>query len=327
MAIVVSEPNGANVALHKMQRSKVTALQKSQPKRGSSKLVHTQKHVIPKGYDEALIRPLARLDSIDVQPNDISAQEPPHTEMVRPEDLWLDHNYQREFLPANMTLLQEIIEYWDWDRFRAPNCVRQPDGRLFIRDGQTTALGALHHPQIDRIPVLVKNAKSLEKDAEAFVALNDKFIPVENADKFTARLLMGDPVTRELARILNKFGIHVLRSAKRGAEYGKNETTCIGAFRRLLEAHGSQEVEQICEILRVANFRPIRFAHLHAVRKMLKEGALQRNVDIARIGQAINSIDDAHALAEATVLARRNGRPLSACLAHIYEHRYKRNTR
>lgn len=326
MAIVVSEPNGANAALHSFSRSKVTALQKPINKRGGSKNVPTQKHVIPKGYNAELKRPLSPIEGIDVEPNDISGQEMPHMEMARPGDLWIDHNYQRELLPANVTLLREIIGFWDWERFTPPNCVIQPDGRRFIRDGQTTAIGALHHPQIEEIPIMVRKARSLEKDAEAFVALNDKLVPVQHADKFTARLLMGDPISLELAKILNKYGIHVLRSARPGAEYGKNETTCIGIFRRLLVAHGSKELEQVCEILKVANFRPIRFHHLYAARKMLS-GALSKNCDIARVARAINSKSDAHAFAEAALLARRNGKPISTCLAQVYEAEYKKNTR
>lgn len=291
------------------------------------------KAVLPKGYNPKLVKPLEVIEGFRCNPLDVSAQALPFIMWVNPADLHIDYNYQRQHTSTSFALLAEIAERWNWRHYKMPNIFRMPDGRLFVVDGQTTALGALLIG-ITSIPVLVSDIQPHELpdivmiQAEAFIALNTSRVQVPTPDLFTADIFKKDAASLELKGLLEKYGLSVVRLNKADKSYKTNETRVISTLKQTLLQHDPQLMSSICYVCSMAEFRPLRRQHVEAITILLKEfEAKKKHLHLPRLAEAIKSWNDAHARAQAQLDAQKNNISKPKALSRLWLERYKIKTK
>jgi hypothetical protein len=100
--------------------------------------------------------------------------KPPILLWVRPIELYVDETYQRNLSKKSIRLITKIVQEWDWTHMKPPIAVKDAaTGRLFLLDGQHTAIAAASHPDVEQIPVMIVEAESeLSSRARAFIGHN-----------------------------------------------------------------------------------------------------------------------------------------------------------
>jgi len=136
--------------------------------------------------------------------------------IVRIDDLYIDHAYQRRELSANNTL--SIAREFRWSAFGAIVVMhRNSDGKLYVVDGQQRLSAARHRGDIDSVPCIVFESDGPKHEAEAFLALNTKRRKVSAISKFVASVgSCGEPET-EISNWLKEQGLHVANSDSHSA--------------------------------------------------------------------------------------------------------------
>lgn len=294
----------------------------------------SEKSVMGGEYNQNLIKKLGIIDSLEVQPNIVEASDFPEIRYVNPrKDLYVDHNWQRELKGTSLVLLTEIIQNFDWSAFKVPNVYEWPDKRLFATDGQTTIIACAHHPEIKTIPVLVLKAPLedlMRRQAKSFVTINQNRRIVSSSDILPALICGGDSRAMAMANILREFNIQlkpVQYIDKTGQAPG--ESFCVNIFRHMHNKYGDDDFRIICKILHHAARAPIRREHLWALNSIFQSKISPEKINFQRMGNAIRSITDKHAMLEAkSIIANPHTklRKQSDALAQIYWARYEGNT-
>lgn len=290
------------------------------------------KDVMGEDYDASLVRQIEFLEKIKFEPKSLKGQEVPYIinlDVSGPKvAAFIDHNWQRKLRSENLNLMVNICNNFVYRRLKVPNGIIWPNGNLFITDGQTEIYAALHHPEINSIPVFVTNATEedlMAVQVDAFVGINMDRRPVPSTDLFAAEVCAKVPEAMEVLRILKKYKITALREAPRKKNFLPLQTMAIGTMRQIYRMQGSELFDYVCKALNAANYRPIRKEHLHALVYWLKKAPNIEKVDFERLGRAVRSIMDGHARSAAQLNANKKGIPFPQALAQIYNDRYRSN--
>lgn len=288
------------------------------------------KPVMLPGYDPRLIKRIGALPGLSFKPNDLSGVELPELRWVAPGDCCVDFNYQREPNSSDYTLLMEIVSNFSWEKFGTPNGVIGPDGSIFVTDGQKRAYACYHHPDIELMPILLVKAKAeqlVKLSAGAFVALNEAHTPVPRADRFTAKLMEGDPVAIKVAAIFKAYNIKPIRKKIDVSKCAAGDTMIIQKFQSILQQKGEDYFKRLCWILAQAKLSPIQSIHVGAVSRLLSRETSKSRWNDERLIDAIRSKADNLAISDATVNSRKFGIGKPLALAGIYETAYKKSAK
>jgi len=285
------------------------------------------KLIMPTMYDSTLIKPLAVIPGLKLEPKSLKGVAKPKFIEADFGNCYIDQNYQRELAMSNCQLIECGVNNFDYTLFKVPNGIQGESGKIYITDGQTSALICLHHPDILKVPlwvVRVSNDEFIARCARAFVGLNECHIPVNRADKFTALQTMGDPDALAVADIFRIHRIQPVRSNKSGNKSAAGETRLLGTLQSLYKRHGSDLLSRLCAVCSGAKYSPITRVHVWALMEILKPDMDKNKIDDERLINAIRSIADRHAISEATLNAKRRMWPVPRSLAELYMERYKK---
>lgn len=284
------------------------------------------KQILPKHYDSTLIKPIEAVPGLKLNPAKINQQVRPKYVEAEFSQCCLDHNYQRELSQANVTVIEFGVNHFDWTLFKVPNGIQGNSGKIYITDGQTSALICFHHPDISKLPIMVTRVNDSEfiaRSARAFIGLNECRVPVGRADRFTALQTMGDPASCAIANVFRKYGIKPVRTHKSTNKYAARETTLISAFQSIHAKRGEVFLDRLCKILAGAAYSPIKRIHVSALTEILLSDLDKNKIDDARLISAIRSMVDKHAVNEAELTAKRRMWTGPRALAELYKSLYK----
>jgi len=122
-------------------------------------------------------------------------------------ELAVDPEYQRDIdNGASRALIRSIARDWNWGLCQPLVIAQRADG-LFVVDGQHRLAAARLRGDIGDLPCVVTAHASVEDEAAAFVALNQKRKPLNAIDLFKARLASHDAVARSLLRLIHHAGL------------------------------------------------------------------------------------------------------------------------
>lgn len=122
-------------------------------------------------------------------------------------ELAVDPAYQREIEnPASRSLIRSIARDWDWGLCQPLVIAQRADG-LFVVDGQHRLAAARLRGDIGDLPCVITAHASVEDEAAAFVALNQKRKPLNAIDLFKARLASGDLAAASILRMIHHAGL------------------------------------------------------------------------------------------------------------------------
>lgn len=305
-------------------KGKILAPLAAHPAHPMSKLERTRKAIQEEQAEKQLSEGMVRIEALrglDIVPNTISST-PPEPITLRPEECWVNRDYQRNLSRKSMKLIHDMVTGWDWTIFKPPVVTKDESGRFIVIDGQHTTIGAATHPQIEKIPAMFIPLQSIQHQAESFIGHNTARIPVANLDLFHARIEAGDETAVTANKVMNEFGINVVRSVQgRGHVWQSNQTMATQVIMTILSKHGLPKFHTVVEFVAQCGFSPIRADHWKFAEALLT--GPERIYTPSLMLKIIQATNDNDAMSEATKIARAMDLSVYRGLLVYYKNRYK----
>jgi len=244
--------------------------------------------------------------------------EPPQLLWIEPERLVIDETYQRNLSMNGKRLITKLVQNWDWTRFKCPIVTKDDRERLFVLDGQHTAIAAATHPQITKIPVMVVKADSLKLRARAFIGHNKDRINVTATQLHHSSVVAEDSDAMAMDRVCRASGIRIVRVPPMGKNFAVNETTAIGAIKGLITKYGEDRAIEALAILAKAGLAPVRADHVRCVALLLFSDAYKGEFSREELSEAFSMVKFEDAMREAREVATSTGNKPWECLATVY---------
>jgi ParB-like nuclease domain len=159
---------------------------------------------------------------------------------VRPCDMTVDREYQRELKESRIKKMAAAIDY---DRLGVPVLSKRANGEMVILDGQHRVF-ALMAANLDTDPILceVHNKMARPDEAALFLKLNSERRAVGVYDKWRARITARDPLALEIRDILDALNLRISKAV------GRN---CISAIQAVESVHvGNGNLKHTLAILK-----------------------------------------------------------------------------
>lgn len=233
------------------------------------------------------------------------------------DQLVIDESYQRAITPQGRGNIVRIVESFDWRMFSPLIVVpvETDDGqRWAIIDGQHRATAALMHGGVRTVPCMVIEASRAEA-AACFAAINGAVTAMQKGQMWHARVCAGEHFACEVAEICRRAGVTILKH-KAGADSWKvGDTLAVGAIETTHRKYGAAVVE--AALAAVTGSRDGNPGQLRAdVVKAIAANIVDHGLDRATAIEAMQRVDIAAELGEATVTAVESRRPVHVELTH-----------
>jgi hypothetical protein len=195
------------------------------------------------------IRQIRPLNMRGVEPAVIDSAKPTF-DWVEPGTLFVEETYQRGIAENSLTMIRKIVARWNWAHIKPPVCVMDAKGRLVVIDGQHTAIAAISHGTIPKIPVMIVQADSMQARAAAFISQNRDRIALTAAHIHYAALAAGDEIAVAVDEACRKAGASIIKHP-RGAKgiYKPGETFGIGILTRIVKMRGAFHGSKVLKVL------------------------------------------------------------------------------
>lgn len=271
---------------------------------------------------EGLVR-IEPITGLDIVPNKVRSKSPdPIT--IRPEECYVDREYQRSLSRSSMRLIHKIVTDWDWTKFKAPIVTKDEQGRYLIIDGQHTAIAAATHPDIDKIPALFVPLTDVADQAKSFIGHNTARIPVSSLDLYHARITAGEELVVQANKILNENGITVVRSLQgRNHQWLANQTMATSTILKILDKHGLPKFVPVVEFIQQCAFSPISADHWRFVEGLLAIPSTDQPYTPSMMLEVIKATHQQDAINEASKIAASMEVPKWQGLLVFYKNRYR----
>ena len=194
------------------------------------------------------LRAVQPLDLPNLVAAEIGAAARPAFVEVDPRQLWVDEAYQRDLSDKSRRLIKKIVANWSWAQFKPPVVVRV-DGVLHLIDGQHTAIAAVTHGGIVRLPVMLVEAAEIGDRARAFVGHNRDRVAVTPQQTFFAELAAGDETALTIAQVCDRACIKILKFPPSRGAFETGETVAVGAIRTLIDRRGPVRARKVLQAL------------------------------------------------------------------------------
>lgn len=242
----------------------------------------------------------------------------PTLRWVKPTDLHVDATYQRDLSKRSVSLIQDMVKGFAWNRMKPPVVV-ESDGLLHVLDGQHTAIAAatLRLPQI---PVFIVDAPSLDQRARAFVGHNTDRITVSPIAIHRALVASGDPNALDVAAVCKRAGVHI-RQLNQSIMPAEGDTMAIGTIQHLVKRRGVMAARKVLQTLVNARRAPLTQEEIKAAELLVCEGG----ADLEQLTAVVRIEGDAGLLA-ARAKAKTERSPIWRAVAERWARRIDRRT-
>ncbi|MFI0844411.1 hypothetical protein [Mesorhizobium sp. IMUNJ 23232] len=198
----------------------------------------------------------------------------PIVEYVNPRSLYVDPAYQRSIGERGLRQIRNIIEAFDWSKFKLPTCAYGSNFAgetvLFVLDGQHTAIACASHPDIDTIPVAIVEAPmTVEAQADAFIGINRDRLNVTPLQLHVAAVAAGKDDAVAIERTCQRAGVELLRGTPGSGRFKERQTIAITAIGQLIGRRGENGAVAALSLLRMTGLAPIAAHHIKAVDMLL----------------------------------------------------------
>lgn len=213
------------------------------------------------------LRPIKSIPLVGVTIGEIKSTLPVF-EWVDPCTLLVEAAYQRNLSKNSITLIRRIAERFDWAHLKPPVCARAGEGRLFVVDGQHTAIAAVSRG-VEKIPVMIIDAGDVRRRAKAFVSHNTDRLNITPLQMFASRLAAEDAGAVAAQRAAKDAGVTILRSQPGNGHWNRGETMACGAVERLATKYGHDGAVRALKSLVAAKRAPVSVHEILAVAAVL----------------------------------------------------------
>lgn len=263
----------------------------------------------------ATFRQISKISVKGVEAN-VVAGLAPEVILIDPAELFVETEYQRDISAKSINLIRRIIRTFDWAHMKPPICSRE-DGRLFVIDGQHTAIAAASHPGIDKIPVVVVDAGPMEQRARAFIGHNTNRVAITSAQIYFSQLAAKDQIAMLVDGACNKAGVKILRWPPPHGIYDQGETMAVVSLKKLVMKKGAPGLIRVLKIL-MASERPIKRSELAAVQLVVYDAKYKTKRTDEELAQVIGSKMPGEWEASVAVRRERDKISLSVALAEAW---------
>lgn len=215
----------------------------------------------------------------------------PIFEWVDPGTLLIDEGYQRDSSERSLKLVRKVIAGWDWARYKPPVAVLT-DAGLELIDGQHTAIAAVSHPGVDKIPVMIVDVKERADRAGAFIGHNRDRVAVTAPQLHVAAVAAGDPDAQTIDRICTGAGVTVLR--RQPGTFKPRTTMAVTALRALVR-RGEDNATKVMKCLARSELAPITQTQIKAADMLLNDpeyaDQISEDALVSAIAATIGKVD------------------------------------
>lgn len=235
------------------------------------------------------IRQIKPLNMRGVEPAVIDMAKPKF-EWVEPGSLYVEETYQRGIAEHSLTMIRKIVGRWNWAHIKPPVCVRDAKGRLVVLDGQHTAIAAISHGGVPKVPVMVVEADSVQARATAFISQNRDRIALTPMHMHYAALAAKDDIAVAVDEACIKSGASIVKHPRgsRGV-YKIGETFGIGILTRIVKLRGAFQSAKMLKILIDAKRAPVPAHEIAAVALLMFEPEYKGKIDLFDLVTVIRS--------------------------------------
>jgi hypothetical protein len=167
-----------------------------------------------------------------------TADTPGTLMLIGKNKLHVDHSYQRD---SNNARAVNLAKNWSWIACGVIT-VADRDGQYFVIDGQHRVMAAKKRTDIDILPCIVFETKSINEESNGFFNANTNRRMPAIVDKWRSKLLSRDPSFIYLDNLLLIAGREPSKSA------GPSTVACLGTLVKL-EARNHNVLETIWPVV------------------------------------------------------------------------------
>lgn len=252
--------------------------------------------------------------------------EKPTIEWVDPETLFVEEIYQRNISSASITLIHRIVRAWSWYKMKPPICARGKGDRLYVIDGQHTAIAAASHGGVKKIPIIVLDIPDGKTRAEGFVSHNSERLNITPMQSFYAAVAAGNETACGVIEAAKRAGAVVAKYPPAHGIFKAGETVATAALCTLFERRGPDGAYRILKILAKANRAPIKSVEIHALSELLYGQALYGKIDTFNLGNVLREhpIDETLYKLKRKMISEQKTIPMARAIARFYAAQLKK---
>lgn len=235
------------------------------------------------------LRTIQAINTRGIVPAVLEAERP-KLMWVDPTTLYVEDDYQREIVSNSIWMIRKIVTNWNWAHIKAAICVRDASDRLVVIDGQHTAIAAVSHGGIDKIPVMVVEAKTVKDRAAAFISQNRDRLALTPMHIHHAAVAAGDEVAVAVAAACARVKATILRCPRgQKAKYKVGETFAVGIITRIVSRVGVHHAARVLKVLIDAKRAPLSAHEIAAVYQLLYDDKYRGKVEAFDLVTVIRS--------------------------------------
>lgn len=165
-------------------------------------------------------------------------------EMVDPNEIIIDHRYQRDIRPA---LVAAIASDPRWELFGVPVLFRRSNGMLYCADGQQRIEGIKRSQSPPRlIPAVWFPVVGVDEEAAVFVQINEFRIALSALQKHKGKILAKDPATLAIERAVATAGLSIGGSRTQGEAHSIYAVSALYSIYERLGEEGLLQTLIVC---------------------------------------------------------------------------------
>jgi hypothetical protein len=235
------------------------------------------------------VRQIKPLNMRGVDPALIATAKPQFA-WVEPGSLYVEETYQRGIAESSLTMIRKIVGRWNWAHIKPPVCVRDAKDRLVVIDGQHTAIAAMSHGGIPKVPVMIVQADTVEARAAAFISQNRDRIALTPMHMHYAALAAGEETAVAVDEACRKSGASIVRYPRgSGGIYKPGETFGVGIITRIVKVRGAHQASRVLKVLIDAKRCPLPASEIAAVSMLMFEPEYKGQIDTFDLVTVIRS--------------------------------------
>ena len=196
----------------------------------------------------------------------------PEFSFVAPEQLLIEESYQRSISKSGRNNILHMVQNWNWAHMKPPVVVRaaQPD-RFYVIDGQHTAVAAVTHGGIKKLPVMIVRADSVQERAQAFMGQNERRVSLSLMNKHAARVAAGDDIALRIEQSCANARCAIVGGAafKMGKQYQVGDVFAISSMVSVVKAKGVAGLTRLLKTLVMAQRGPVLAMEIKALAELL----------------------------------------------------------
>jgi len=247
----------------------------------------------------------------------IDAGKPPELRWVSPTDLYVDSEYQRDLRKRSILLIDRIVKGFVWRKLKPPIVVEVEDnGKVLLHciDGQHTAIAAATRRDIEKIPVIVVEALSIEDRADSFVGHNRDRVVMSSLDIYKGLLKANDPDALDIHNVCERAGINLRQVQVHGRRLS-GDCECVTVIGGLIKRWSPLKARTVLEALVKSGRTPISRVEISAVEAVMLVSRPDLTPD--QMAGVIKALGD-EGLIRSKVLAAQGKRPHKHLLYEAY---------